>query len=494
MGLRDYQDEAVDAVYTKHKAGAKSLLLVAATGAGKTIMFSEIARRWNGRRLILAHRDELIQQACDKLLEWTGEHAGIEMGVQRSAPMDRTIVGSVQTLCRAQREIAGEPPSLIIVDEAHHAAADTYLSTIEKFNYELLLGVSATPWRGDKKDLSKVFEDVAYQISLIDLIRRGYLCDVRVEKLKVEIDISDAKVRAGEYNAADVGRAVDPYIAAIAEQLARSYGNRKIIAFCPTIETSAALAAALTWAGMPADHVDGQSPDRKDILARFSAGETRALCNCQLLTEGYDEPSIDLVFMLNPTASRTSYSQKMGRGTRLFEGKEGLLVLDPHFRSAHTVVGPQDIVAETEAEAKIIARFLAKGHTLLESYDLAQEKITELLRKKAEQEGSDLVSLARIAWIIGAPEIARYEPVMQWHSLPVSANQRTFLQRCGVPLAPIPDRGVASLVIEALVQRRQQGLATYKQAAWLAKSKIERHDRATFEDASAIISGHRLAS
>jgi superfamily II DNA or RNA helicase len=329
MQLRGYQETAVASILAGFQEFDRQLAVMP-TGAGKTIVFSKLAEAMQPRRsLILAHREELIEQAVDKIAKSTGIFAQVEKAEQRASLMSPVVVASIQTLMGAQRRERWPRDHFaqIVVDEAHHALADSYQKVLRHFTGKVL-GVTATPDRGDKRNLGQYFENVAFEITMFDLIKQGYLSPVKVKALPVEIDLKNVKSVAGDYSADDLGTALTPYLRSIAKALRDHASFRKCLVFLPLIATSKTFTDICQQEGLSAAHIDGTSEDRKEILARFADGEFDILNNAMLLTEGYDDPSIDCIVVLRPTRSRSLYAQMVGRGTRVHPAKDDLLVLD----------------------------------------------------------------------------------------------------------------------------------------------------------------------
>lgn len=319
MRLRAYQAKALEDIELGFQEFQRQLG-VFPTGAGKTIMFSKLAAaRQPGRTLILAHREELICQAVDKLRSATGIEAQVEMGDSRASLDAPVVVASVQTLMREKRRERWPVDhfDLVVVDEAHHALADSYLGTLDHFDgHAQVLGVTATPDRGDKKNLGRYFENIACEVTLLDLIHQGWLSPIRVKTVPLQVDLSGVKTTAGDYSTEDLGHALEPYLERIADVLVE-HRHRKTIVFLPLIKVSERFAELCRDRGLLAEHVDGQTSNRQATLERFRRDETRVLTNAMLLTEGYDEPSIDCVVCLRPTKVRALYSQIIGRGRRI---------------------------------------------------------------------------------------------------------------------------------------------------------------------------------
>ena len=302
-----------------------------------TVVFSHLVSQRPGRSLILAHRDELINQAAAKLAAVSGS---LDIGIVKAARDDtgsRVVVASVQTLARPGRvERLGEF-STVIVDEAHHAVASVYLDILERLGSmadggPLTCGFTATAGRSDKIGLGAVWQEIAYQRGIIQMIAEGYLCDVTAMQIGGDFNVANAQVRAGDYTDSSLAAELERSDAlnAAADAYVRYAKDRLGVAFTPTIATAHALAEALTRKGIRAEAVDGEMPveQRRAILARLHRGETRVVPNAQVLTEGWDEPAVSCALMLRPTKSAPFFVQMAGRVLRPFVGKTDALILD----------------------------------------------------------------------------------------------------------------------------------------------------------------------
>lgn len=368
--LREYQEDALDRTAKAEARGVRKQLGVAATGLGKTVMFSALAERRGGRALVLVHRDELVSQAVDKMRQvWPEARVGIVKAKDDDVRAD-VVVASIQTLARPARlarllaPITGSsllsraaPFELVIVDEAHHSAAQTYRSILEAVRAgeperlatpeevdagcelgvvsegPLLLGVTATPDRGDGKGLDDLFDEIVWNYDILWGIRSGYLSDVRGLRVTLStLDLSAVKVSRGDYEAGAAGRALEDAQApalTVAAWMEHALGRRTLV-FTPTVHLASLTAAAFVSAGVAAGIVHGGTPieERREILRDYSDGRIDVLCNCAVLTEGYDEPRTDCIVIARPTKSRALYTQMIGRGTRRHPDKSDLLVLD----------------------------------------------------------------------------------------------------------------------------------------------------------------------
>jgi len=483
-------------VLTKFREHGK-LLAVLPTAAGKTVIFSNTAERFlPGRTLILAHREELLTQAADKLTKATGIVAETECGNLFASLDAPVVVASVQTLMREKRlnRWPRDHFNFVVVDEAHHALADSYQRVLRHFDeHAKILGVTATPDRGDKKSLGAYFEDIAFEVSLHELIEQGYLARIVVRTMPVEIDLASVRTLAGDYNDADLGDAIEPALRKIVSAMRDAIGTRKTIVFLPLIRTSRRLVELCEEAGLTAAHIDGQSEDRADILARFAAGEFQILSNSMLLTEGFDEPSVACVVCLRPTKVRALYAQIIGRGTRLHPGKDNLLVLDFLWMTGrHSLVRPAHLVASTpEIAEAMIAKAAAAGD---EEHDLLADEIDAKTQREAAlaaelaahaKRASRQLDPVEFALSLHELDLAEYEPTMPWHSQPASPKQLALIERNGLDPQAIRDKGHAAAIIDRILARRNLGLATPKQVACLRRNGHPRPDLVTFSEAGA---------
>lgn len=294
MRLRKYQEEAREAVQQEWEEGRKRTLLVLPTGCGKTIVFSKIIEdrvRMGERVLVLAHRSELLEQASDKLKTATGLGTALEKAESTSiGSWFRVVVGSVQTLQREKR-LSQFPPDYfdtIVIDEAHHAISDGYQRVLQHFEDANVLGVTATPDRGDKKNLGKFFDSLAYEYSIVDAIKSGYLSKITAVTIPLTLDLSSVSQQAGDFKASEVGTALDPYLEQIADEMVKQCSDRKTVVFLPLVKTSKKFRDILNKKGFKAAEVNGESEDRAEVLEDFDKGKYNVLCNSMLLTEGWD--------------------------------------------------------------------------------------------------------------------------------------------------------------------------------------------------------------
>ncbi|MEO8844822.1 MAG: DEAD/DEAH box helicase [Kofleriaceae bacterium] len=340
--LRPYQREAIDAVIAARRAGTKRMVVCLPTGAGKTVIFSHLARLARKQVLVLAHREELLGQAKDKLeraLDGASVVA-IERGAERASTEAKVLVASLRSLHeeRLARMLEGRDFGLVIYDECHHAAADDNLRILRRLGaFErdwdgTLLGFTATTARGDGKGLDQVFERIVYTKTLPDLIDDGYLAKLKGFRINTAADLTRIAPGSSDFADDELAEAVDiedrnALVARSIQELAR---DRRTIAFCVTVNHARNLSRALNAVGVPAGIVHGAMPsaDRAKALAEFRAGRTQVIANVGVLTEGFDDPGVACIAMARPTRSEGLYAQCIGRGTRLAEGKQDCLILD----------------------------------------------------------------------------------------------------------------------------------------------------------------------
>lgn len=382
MRLRPYQEQALAAVAAAEDAGTRRQMLVMPTGAGKTVVFASLIGRRRVKSLVLAHRDELIEQAADKI---RAVIPGATTGIVKAGRDDHwapVVIASVQTL-RGKRlaQLASYRFGLVIVDEAHHAAAPTYRAIVDELRCgdpfgPLLVGVTATPDRADRVRLDDVFEKIVFEVGLLDLIGQGYLCDIRAVRVQVEgLDLDRIERRHGDYVAEQLEQALadadQPANTALAVK--EHAAARKAIVFTASVALAQETTAELLALGISAEWVAGEMPmiDRRAVLERFRIGRTQVVVNCMVLTEGFDAPDVDCVVIARPTTSRALYQQMAGRGFRTAPGKSDCLLID--------VVG------------------VTEKHDLQSSASLAGVDFARRAGKEADPEAADLTMLEAMA-------------------------------------------------------------------------------------------------
>lgn len=503
--LRPYQVEAIAAIEQEWEQGKRSTLLVLATGLGKTTCFSEIARRERdrgGRVLVLAHRKELVDQACSRM-QATGLRAEVEMAERRASwmqwPIAEAVSASVMTL--AGRRLKAWPRdhfSIVIVDECHHATSRAYRDIFEHFKGARILGVTATPARSDKVALGHVFESVAYELGIVEGVRQRYLCDLVPLTVPIDgITIDDVKVTQQAH-----GKDLDPTAIAkkvsergpllgIAASIVKNTlaQGRRTLVFMPSVETSHLLANEL--AAHPGIGVDGvRSLDsetsaevRRQALADFASGKVKYIVNFGLFTEGFDAPFVECVAVVRMTKSLPLFMQMIGRGTRLFTRgdyvKRDCLILN--FRpenTKHDLAEIVDIFDGKELDAvkkKDLKDAMSEGASVREAQTKANERSAARERRlAAERAAADLV--ADVSYQEIKHELwGKKPPAKSSNAPPPLAKQLLTMQRMSLEIAPGENIATASAKIKARgdeiaveKKRRAAGLCTVKQSKLLA--------------------------
>lgn len=411
---------------------------------------------------------------------------------------DRIIVGSVQTLCRDSRLVLFSKNyfDTIIIDEAHHALSSSYQAILNYFDTADILGVTATPDRSDMQNLGEVFDSLAYEYTLRDAISSGYLVKIQVQTLPLHIDFTNVKITAGDFQAGDIGRVLDPYLEQIADTLL-DYKDRKIVVFLPLIETSQKFCKMLIERGFNAAEVNGNSKDRNEITEDFANGKYNVLCNSMLLTEGWDCPSVDCVIVLRPTKSRALYTQMIGRGTRLCEGKDHLLVLDFlwHYEK-HSLCRPAHLIAKSDDVAIKMTEILETSSMGLEEAeeeaerDVLAEREASLAKELAamRKKKAKLVDPLQFEFSIQAEDLTHYVPAFGWQVTSITDKQKKTIEDFGLNPDTIEDAGKASMLIDRLHKRKAEGLSTPKQIRFLENKGFKNVGTWTNTQASNMIS------
>ena len=504
MELRPYQQEAINSIEEQWESGTNRTLLVLPTGCGKTIVFCKLAERLvsKGRRvLIMAHRGELLDQAADKLLKATGLRCAVEKADQSClSSWFRVVVGSVQTMMREKRLELFDPNyfDIIIVDEAHHCLTDGYQRVLNHFSDAKVMGVTATPDWGDMRNLGQYFESLAYEYSLPRAIREGYLAPIKAMTLPLTLDLSAVGTQAGDFKAGDLGSALDPYLHSIADEMLIHCADRKTVVFLPLVATSQKFRDILNAKGFRAAEVNGNSEDRAQILADFDAGKYNVLCNSMLLTEGWDCPSVDCVVVLRPTKVRSLYCQMVGRGTRLAEGKDHLLLLDFLWHTdRHELCHPAHLICESPEVAKQMTQNIeaagcpvdieaaeqkASEDVIAQREEALAQKLSEMKKRKRK-----LVDPLQFEMSIQAEDLSGYVPSFGWEMGPASDKQRSALEKMGIFPDEIDNAGKAAMLLDKLDKRRLAGLTTPKQIRFLESRGFQHVGTWQFDSAKRLI-------
>lgn len=483
MELRPYQQEAKDAIFDQWEKVDKTLLVLP-TGCGKTIVFAKVTEecvRRGCRVLILAHRGELLQQATDKIAKATKLGCATEKADETClGSWFRITVGSVQTMMREKR-LARFPEDYfdtIIIDEAHHCISDSYQRVLQHFPEAKILGVTATPDRGDMKNLGQVFDSLAYEYTLPKAIKEGYLSPIKALTIPLKLDLSGVGIQSGDFKSGDIATALDPYLQQIAEEMKNYCMDRKTVVFLPLVKTSQKFRDILNEQGFKAAEVNGESKDRAEILDAFDRGEYNVLCNSMLLTEGWDCPSVDCIVVLRPTKVRSLYSQMVGRGTRLYPDKDHLLLLDFLWHTErHELCHPASLICQDDEVARVMTANIESAGCPVDieeaekqaSEDVVAQREESLAKQLQEmrQRKKRLVDPLQFEMSIQAEDLAGYVPAFGWEMAPPSEKQIKTLEKLGILPDAVDNAGKATKLLERLDKRKQEGLTTPKQIRFL---------------------------
>ena len=506
LQMRPYQQAAREAIHAEWNDGRRRTLLVLPTGTGKTIVFAAVTEdqvRSGSRVLVLAHRGELLEQAADKIKRSTGLASAVEKAEQTCLDSwCRVVVGSVQSLQRPARleQFPADYFGTIIIDEAHHAITDGYQRVLEHFPEANVLGVTATPDRGDMRNLGEVFDSLAYEYKLTQAIREGYLCPILAQTIPLQLDISQVTLSGGDFAVGGLGTALDPYLEQIAAEMQTACAGRKTVVFLPLIKTSRKFRDILNSKGFRAAEVNGQSEDRTEILSDFSNGKYNVLCNSMLLTEGWDCPSVDCIVVLRPTKVRSLYSQMVGRGTRLSPetGKKDLLLLDfLWLTERHELCRPADIICENREVSRKMTENLAQAGCPEDIEQAAEQASADVVAQREEALAKQLAEMRRrkkklvdplqYEMSIQAEDLTGYVPSFGWEMGPPSEKQTAALEKFGILPDAVESAGKAQMLLDRLNKRRGAGLTTPKQIRCLEKYGFQHVGTWRFSDAKYMI-------
>lgn len=505
MELRPYQQEAREAVKQDWKSGIKRTLLVLPTGCGKTIVFAKIVEdcvREGRRVLILAHRAELLEQAADKLSRSTGLKCAVEKAEESClGSWFRVVVGSVQSMQRPKRlqQFERDYFDTIVIDEAHHCISDGYQTVLQYFSEADILGVTATPDRGDMRNLGSYFENLAYEYTLPKAIKEGYLVPIKALTIPLKIDMSGVGMQSGDFKAGDIGTVLDPYLQSIADEMIKYCMDRKTVVFLPLVKTSQKFCQILNEKGFAAAEVNGNSQDREEILSDYENGKYNVLCNSMLLTEGWDCPEVDCVIVLRPTKVRSLYCQMVGRGTRLYPGKDHLLLLDFLWHTErHELCHPANLICENEDVARQMTKNMeeepgiaidieeaersAAEDVVVQREEALAKQLSEMKKRKKK-----LVDPLQFEMSIQAEDLSGYVPSFGWEMAPPSDKQKKTLEKLGIMPDEIENAGKAAKLLDRLDKRRAEGLTTPKQIRFLEGRGFQHVGTWKFETAKNLI-------
>ena len=434
ISLYPYQREAVDAIQAAYRGGMRRPALSAATGSGKTLMFSKLIEESGERSLVIAHRKEIIEQAAQKIgYVMPPSDIGIVMG-DRNQFDTPVVVASIQTIANPQRLARLGRFGLVVVDEAHHAASPSYVEVLRRLGVSQrggtkALGVSATWDRADNLGFEEVFEDIVYSVDIETLIASGHLVDIRALLIETHLDTAGVPSSRGDFNAEALSRRIvdSDYADTLAAAVKEHASDRHSLVFAPNVRTAALYRDALRQVGIAAEMVDANTPrsEREEIVAALGSGRLQAVVNCGVFTEGTDIPIVDCVVMGRPTKSRALYQQMAGRALRRYPGKEHALILD--------LVGNAERL-DLQSAASLIGRQRKPGQTQINSFrELIAEPETGDGPESKGELGSAFVQKAKSVELIDRKRLA-------WTQVDLSA--------AGVPVFSLPVGEAGQIILQ----------------------------------------------
>ncbi|CAB4167106.1 SSL2 DNA or RNA helicases of superfamily II [uncultured Caudovirales phage] len=494
----------------------KKVMIVACTAFGKTIVCCRLMWRAQSagyKCLFIVDRDELVTQTQKKLYAATGIVADIEKASDRASLEAEVVIASVQSLQDPDRlsRFPADHFKIVIADEAHVSLAAGWQRVLKRFDSANMVGVTATPARGDRRDLMKFWNGIAYEMNLFDGIKAGLVTPISVHQVEIDIDLEKIETDCEEQ--VELSIAMQPLWDKIIDEWAATAKDRKTLWFHTTIEASKKFSERLIERGYSSRHVSGVSKDRTEVIEEFARNKFQNLNNAVLLTTGYDDPEISCVVILRAIKSKVQYQQSVGRGTRLFCGKgcrdynacqcadkkKDLLLLDVFGSFPElSVMTPADLCSDSPDQVKAVKRALLQKQGVLDLNDIAIIAATEreqaLIRdlQKARKYGRKKVyDVKYIAAMYADHALVDYDPESHgsWASLEVMPEQKEFLVARGVDPTTVTTRGHAQQVINLISRAYRNGLPSILQLGRLKDLGIETQGL-TRNNATQIINEH----
>ena len=436
MELKPRQQEAFNAVLAALDRGIDRQLVALPTGTGKTVLAAHIAKRFD-RVLFLAHRQELIEQTARTMaiVDPDRTQGRIEQGIHDLA--GQFVVAMLPTVHRRLDRIPPDSFDCVIVDESHHACSRTWRETLDHFQPRLRLGLTATPERLDGLALSNLFTEISYSMTLADAVNENLLVPPSAIQCLTSVNISAVHTRGGDLAEDELAALVDD--PARNEFIAQKYLEhclgRRAIAFAVNIAHAQHLVEACNESGISAEWVSGADPLRADKLARFAAGGVQILANCQILTEGYDDKSVDAILLCRPTKSRSLFTQMLGRGLRLNPGKENCRILD---------------FVDVAGKHSLMSAWKFFGHTAPPANEMPLGIGDEPRKKESRVAAIDLERPINLFLPPEIPDSFSYGSA-PWHREPATPKQLAFLESQGYNIADNDfTKGQASALIASM--------------------------------------------
>lgn len=485
MQLRPYQSAALKAIQEEFDSGVNSTLLILPTGSGKSLTFAELATKVRQKSqkpvLILAHRTELIEQAA-KTVHRRGLVPKVEKAEQTATGYYDAVVASVQSMSRPNR-LSRYPKdhfSLIITDEAHHAPGATYRAIYNHFKGTPHLGVTATPNRHDEIGLRNIFESCAFQYSIKQAIIDGWLVPIIGKQIAVEsLHLEELKIVAGDFSQPEIDAMLrqEQTLQEMVVPTIEYAGDRPTIVFTPSVAHAHEIAACFNRLGARAVAVDGSMPadEREQKLKSYESGQSQFLVNVGICVEGYDHPPTACVALFRPTKSMGLFSQMIGRATRLSPGKENALILDfvgvGNTVRTVTVTDVLDGTKLSDKEHEKAQELQAAGKGAIEALDEAKQYVANLDSVRAKMRALTTSNAFDVLSMFAVPSAKGL-----YGGDPATERQLAYLTKVGIKCPPDLEKGEASKLIEALIDRQESGLATFKQIRYLKKLGISDPD------------------
>lgn len=507
LGLRPYQGEGIARSEEGwREEGVIAQLLCMATGLGKTPTMAALARieiDRGGRVLVLAHTDELIDQALDKITRFGRIQARKEKAQNYAGRHARCVVGSVQTMSGDLR-LSMWPKNhftLILVDEAHRSLAVSYQKILKKFQSggARVIGVTATADRGDRRSLGEFYQKIAFDYSLLHGVRDGWLIRPMVKRMPLRIDLAKLKTKqtalGSDFDQTDVAQRLIPFLGAIAEQVKAAVPSGTFMFFMPSVETAKLMSDALNSIGISSDWISGDRDERRQIVADFKKGRYRAICNMAVLTEGFDHDLVDTIVNLRLTKIRSLYVQINGRACR------PLNAIVPLLGKAASALERHEIIKRSSKPTYTIIDFLWQQHDMCKPASLLCEKDDEVKKNVEDRDGDLLAMVERaerdvlanlekqirknegkeseeidplaMATELGDVELAHYQPETTNDALPATPLQLKRLGEAGIDTKKVTLRGHASALMMQVVRRQEEGLCPVRQLHFLKTLGID---------------------
>lgn len=526
MELRDYQRACHDAVlnawgvkgyWDGEREMVRSTLANIPTAAGKTIIASKLIEtltvNHEARCLFLADTDELCQQPLDKFRRACNIFAAVEKASDRASLNARVVVGSAQTLVRANRRerFPVDHFTHIFVDEAHRGSERNKQIT-DYFAPSKVLGLTATAFRKNLATLSDFYEDVCFELGLFDLIGEGYIVPIKVQTLPITVDLSEVReskfMGEKDLNTEDLDTTIAPWFEKIADAIIEHAPKRQIIAYLPLIKSSQAFVEICVRKGLHAIHVDGQDPDRSRKIESFARKEFQLLSNSSLLTTGWDCTTVDCLLNLRPTKSDGLFRQMTGRVIRTLDGtvdglltkeerkaaiassaKPDALILDLLWQTEDFgLVGPANLIASNEADAREIQKRLNFGSAERNLEEVSAEvqadreaELRKILEERAAR-AAGMMDAMQIGLMLGDHKLVNFEAVVKWEKQAVSKKQGALIAQMGINPESVTNRGHAAKLLTAVFSRQKNGLAPIEAFKLLQEAGVEHPEKCSLDD------------